>query len=221
MRKIYTLLLLYILITSCGIKKFAVIPNSETVYTPIINQINTSEIGITLVSKETARKYEALEIAKEVKIKPNMLVKTLNIGETFIKKFETEEFDLYENIDEPTYGIAISKSGTIQKVYSTGPTGTGLRLKPSKYTIKYNSIQRPIKSDDYYKQEFIYNGKVGNGIKFIYREFINDYARPAFTQDLQYDLSEDKTIGFRGLRLEVINASNTTIKYKILNHFAN
>lgn len=221
MKKILTLLVLSVFITSCGIKKFAVVPNSETTLTPEINQINTSEIGITLVSKETAKKYEAIEIAKEVKVKPNMLVKTLEVGETFIKKFETEDFDLYENINDPTYGIAISKNGEMPKVYSTGPTGTGLKLRPSKYQIEYNSTQIPIKNDDYYKQEFIYNGKVGNGIKFIYREFINDYARPAFTQDLQYDLSEDKVIGFRGLRLEVINASNTKIEYRILNYFAN
>ncbi|AGC77955.1 hypothetical protein LX97_03488 [Nonlabens dokdonensis] len=221
MKKIYTLLLLSVFITSCGIKKFPVIPNSETILTPEINEINTSEIGITLVSKETAKKYSAIEITKEVKIKPNMLVKTLEVGETFIKKFETEDFELYENVNDQTYGIAISKNGEMPKVYSTGPTGTGLRLKPSKYQIEYVSTQRPIKSDDYYKQEFIYNGKVGNGIKFIYREFVNDYARPAFTQDLQYDLSEDRIIGFRGLRLEVISATNTKIEYRILNYFAN
>ena len=220
MKKKYTLLLLLIILTSCGVKKNVVIANSETTYTPEVNQINNTEIGITLVSKETAKKYEAIVISKEVKIKPNMLVKTLNVGETFIKKFETEKHELYENLNDPTYGIAISKMAETPKVYSTGPTGNGLKLKPSKYTIEYNTNQLPIKNDDYYKQEFIYNGKVGNGIKFIYREFVNDYARPAFTQDLQYDLSEDKIIGFRGLRLEVINASNTKIEYKVIKHFS-
>jgi hypothetical protein len=218
MRKIYTILLLSILLTSCGVKKYSIIPNSETTYSPEINQSKTSEIGITLVSKETAKKYDAIEITKEVKIKPNV-VKTLKIGETFIKTFETKQFDLYENIDNPNFGIALSKNNESTKTYSTAPTGTGLQFQIPRYALEYKQTKRPIKNDDYFKQEFIYNGRVGNGIKFIYREFVNDYARPAFTQELQYDLSDDSIIGFRGLRLEVVNATNTKIEYKILNHF--
>jgi regulatory protein YycI of two-component signal transduction system YycFG len=219
MRKISAFLILSILLTSCLVKKFAITPNSKTIYSPDNEQLNTSEIGITLVSKETAKKYEAIEITKEVKIRPRISVKTLKIGEIFIKKFETEKFDLYENINDPTYGIAISKNKEDPKVYSTGPTGIGLKFVVSKYPLKYKLTESPMKSDDYYKQEFIYNGKIGNGIKFIYREFVNDYARPAFTQNLQYDLSEDTIIGFRGLRLQVIKATNTKIEYKILNYF--
>ena len=218
MKKIYIILLISMLLTSCGVKKYSIIPKPETTYSPEINQSKTSEIGITLVSKETAQKYDAIEITKEVKIKPN-IVKTLKIGETFIKTFETEKFDLYENIDNPNFGIALSKNNESTKTYSTGPTGNGLQFQIPKYALEYKLTEKPIKNDDYYKQEFIYNGRVGNGIKFIYREFTNDYARPAFTQDLQYDLSDDSIIGFRGLRLEVINATNTKIEYEILNHF--
>lgn len=218
MRKIYTILLLSMLLISCGVRKYSIIPISETTYSPEINQNKTSEIGITLVSKETAKKYDAIEITKEVKIKPNV-VKMLKIGETFIKTFETEQFDLYENLDNPNFGIAISKNNESTKTYSTGPTGTGLKFQIPKYALEYKLTERPIKNDNYYKQEFIYNGRVGNGIKFIYREFVNDYARPAFTQDLQYDLSDDSVIGFKGLRLEVVNATNTKIEYKVLNYF--
>ncbi len=66
---------------------------------------------------------------------------------------------------------------------------------------------------------FIYNGKAGNVIKFSYREFINDMARPAFTQELQYDLSEGKIIGFKGMRIEILNTSNIEIEYKVLSEF--
>ena len=70
-----------------------------------------------------------------------------------------------------------------------------------------------------FKQEFIFNGKVGSSLKFIYREYVNDMARPAFNQELQYDLNESNIIGFKGLRLEVVNATNTNIDYKILSSF--
>lgn len=64
MKKFYRILLLLIVLSSCSIKKYSIIPKSVTTYNPDINQSKTSEIGITLVSKETAKKYDALIITK-------------------------------------------------------------------------------------------------------------------------------------------------------------
>jgi hypothetical protein len=69
------------------------------------------------------------------------------------------------------------------------------------------------------KKEFIYNGKAGQILKFTYREFNNDFSRPAFTQDVQYDLSEGNKIAFKSFQAEIISASNLEIKYKILSGF--
>lgn len=67
-----------------------------------------------------------------------------------------------------------------------------------------------------FKRELIYGGMSGNTLSISYREFSDGTARPAFTQDLKYDLSESKVIGFRGARFEVAKASNTVLKYKVL-----
>jgi hypothetical protein len=64
-----------------------------------------------------------------------------------------------------------------------------------------------------FKQELIYNGKSGNTIRLSYREYKDDFARPAFFQDLSYDLSEGKTIGFKGMKIEVNEATNSLIKF--------
>ena len=88
-----------------------------------------------------------------------------------------------------------------------------------KEKIEYIETTSLAKGKNYYKQEFIYNGRIGNNLKFIYREYVNDYARPAFSQDLQYDLSESNIIGFKGLRIEILEVTNTKIKYKVLSYF--
>jgi len=64
-----------------------------------------------------------------------------------------------------------------------------------------------------FRQEFIYNGRSKDMIKIQYREFNNDLARPSFYQDLVYDLSESRIIGFRGMTIEVIEATNSLIKF--------
>jgi hypothetical protein len=69
------------------------------------------------------------------------------------------------------------------------------------------------KVQDELKQVLIYNGISGGQIKFIYKEFINDLARPAFDQEVSYDFTPDETIGFKNARFRVIEANSTTITY--------
>ena len=69
---------------------------------------------------------------------------------------------------------------------------------------------------DSFKRELVYSGFSHGTISILYREYLHDMARPAFSQDLTYDISTDKEIGYRGARFQIIKASNTGIRYKIL-----
>ena len=218
MNKLILLIFTFSLL-SCGVQKRAVVPESSTTFAPELNIISNSEIGITLVSKEKGQNFKAIKITKEFKTKPGYLIKMIEVGEVFINDSYTEKYDLYSNPTDITFGIAVPKNGENPLIYATNISGTGMSFKQLNENIEYTETSVPLKQKDYFKQEFIYNGRVGNALKFIYREYVEDYARLAFTQDLQYDLSESKIIGFRGLRIEIINATNTKIEYKVLNHF--
>jgi hypothetical protein len=63
------------------------------------------------------------------------------------------------------------------------------------------------------KQELIYNGKSKDTLKIAYREFKNDFTRPAFYQDLSYDMSESKEIGFRGMVIDILEATNSYVRF--------
>ncbi|MCD0195610.1 hypothetical protein K1T77_12420 [Acinetobacter baumannii] len=43
--------------------------------------------------------------------------------------------------------------------------------------------------------------------------------RPAFNNDVEYDLSQSKEIGYKGALLEIIEATNQDIKYKVIRNF--
>jgi hypothetical protein len=70
-----------------------------------------------------------------------------------------------------------------------------------------------------FQQTLIYSGRVGDKIKFGYREFSNNLARPAFNNDVEYDLSTSNIIGYKGAQIEVISSDNSGIKYKVLKNF--
>ena len=44
-------------------------------------------------------------------------------------------------------------------------------------------------------------------------------ARPAFSNDVEYDLLESKTIAYKGAMIEVIEATNQHIKYIVKRNF--
>lgn len=75
------------------------------------------------------------------------------------------------------------------------------------------------KEEYFFEQELIYNGKSGNNIKFLYRELSSNMMRAPFTQDIQYDLNESKTIGFKGARIDIIKATNRQIEYIVRKPF--
>lgn len=224
------LISIFLLITlaSCQAKKIAVTSEIFTAYSPKLNEINNAEIGISLVSKEKGFSYDAIKIKKEFEFKLDLQYKIIKEGQVFSNYNSTNTYDLYSYSSDLTFGIAISKSSGkaliyttnyIDGIYSANFSDSGLNFITPKEQIEYVQTKVLAKHKDFFKQELVYNGRIGNALKFIYREYINDYARPAFIQDLQYDLSESETIGIRGLRIKIIKASNMKIEFIVLNHF--
>lgn len=70
-----------------------------------------------------------------------------------------------------------------------------------------------------FRQQVLYQGRSGSTIRLSYREFAGDLARPAFTQDLTFDIEGDPIVGAKGARLEVLEATNTSITYRLIRPF--
>lgn len=74
------------------------------------------------------------------------------------------------------------------------------------------------------EMELVYSGKTNSTVKIAYREYAYSQrtgwgddllARPAFSQDLTYDLAESKQIAFQDIVLEVKDATNSQISFSI------
>jgi hypothetical protein len=64
--------------------------------------------------------------------------------------------------------------------------------------------------------ELIYNGISKTSITLTYREFSKSYARPAFFQSFTYDLNQSKFIHFKSILIEVVEANNAFINFKVI-----
>jgi len=80
----------------------------------------------------------------------------------------------------------------------------------------FQKSSSPSRGQGSFRAQIIYSGLLDKTLRAVYREFADDYARPAFSQELQYNLDESKVIAYRNLRIEVLRATNTALTYKVL-----
>ena len=87
------------------------------------------------------------------------------------------------------------------------------------YQGEFNRKKQLSERGNSFQQTLIYSGRVGNKINIGYREFSNNSTRPAFNNDVEYDLSSSNIIGYKGASIEVIKADNSSITYKLIKNF--
>mgnify|MGYP006081953375 FL=1 len=77
-----------------------------------------------------------------------------------------------------------------------------------------------IYSENSFQQTIAYEGKSGEILKFNYAEFSGGFAREAFSREFQIDLNEGSIAAYKGAIIEVIEANNMQIKYKVIRNFS-
>jgi hypothetical protein len=114
--------------------------------------------------------------------------------------------------------VILKKRDQAKNMRSDGLTAR--QLQPAALTAEaYKKTTVSDNQTDSFQQTLIYSGKVGNKINIAYREFSNNIARPAFNNNVEYDLSESKTIAYKGSQLEILEATNQSIKFKVIKNF--
>ena len=88
--------------------------------------------------------------------------------------------------------------------------------------IKYSLIQTPPDYDSKsFKYVAIYQGRVDDTISVLFREYNEDMVKPAFTQEMNFQLDEEvgKVIEFKGLRIKIIVATDLDITYIVIKDY--
>jgi hypothetical protein len=207
----YILLILCFTLISCT--THAPIPYQyEEVNRPDINLTVTAEIGDSLLDyyfRSTSDAHLIVETTSELYQPTGSTLKPINSqGEFIFYKNVSTGNALCRRLSDGVWGGADGLSNC--QAFTFGVSKGVVSTRPIKYVVT---------SSPNFKQELIYNGRVGDNVKIIYREFSNEYARPSFTQELQYDLSTSNQIGFKGARLYIEQASNMQITYRVIKTF--
>jgi hypothetical protein len=200
----------------------------ELVDRPPLNTEAQAELGDTIVEKGRFTTLDGLALHNMLVWGDGVLLKKYTISPGTLRARQQDASFVYYFSDRMTVYDAM---------LGTAPLTGGLCVKKAdKSYIRLFAVPgicrftpKPLPSVDEvrvtdvdepgFRQELIYNGRSVDMVKFLYREFSGDSVRPAFTQDIQYDLKDSSTIGFKGVRIEILNATNTKLNYRVLASF--
>lgn len=242
MRKLLVITLILLLVSGCAstpLDRMGSYTSIEQIDYPETGSIVVASIGDRLVSRGNRESGPFMNISAPTvfnKAEGEASIMTCGITvqpNSSFKKGEKHHGGIEMSCFGPFMAILTASDGTTnlncngralsgyvcsgQEDYSFVAGSGVFPLKQSDSAISVsNSV---VERQSNFVQELVYNGRSGNTVRFLYREFSNNIARPAFTQDVQYDLSDSSVIGFRDLRMEVIEASNTDITYRLLSNF--
>lgn len=205
-------------LVGCTAPKYNYQAVSQNISKPPINSVNEAYVGDKMLTQGVFTEREAYYVPEA---KKKFL---MNIPKGYyLKTGEDAKGSYYQPNNNIPEGAIFPPNMLIQSVVITNDN------KFCFIDVYFNKVchfkdigekrKVSVASDNSFQQTLIYSGKVGNKINIGYREFSSNIARPAFNNDVEYDLNESKTIGYKGAVLEVIDANNQSIKYKVLKNF--
>lgn len=217
------------LLTAACASTQTILPQTQIIDRPALNEVSTAELGETIVEKGRLRTHQGLALTNTLQWGDGLILKKFTVSPGRLRARQQDAKFIYFYSDNMTSHDALlgtspyPNGGLCRSIDGSGPV-KGF-IVAGRCNMNWNNVPdvSPVQIYDLdspgFRQELIYNGRVGDNLKFLYREFSGDLMRPPFSQDVQYDINESRTIGFRGVRIEVIDASNTQIRYRVLSSF--
>lgn len=215
MKKLLLVVIVFIMTGCTAVKYNGTDTFVKEVNYPEIGKVITVYIGDYLVQKGTITEDNVLVVNRTIDgISYDITArKYYQIGYDDKRDFYSAVGVVKGVLSDPVKALALEKKDGAKLCVVTVFGGS------SCYEGDFERKKQISEKGNSFQQTLIYSGRVGDKINIGYREFSNNTARPAFNNDVEYDLSSSNVIGYKGALLEVIEADNSSITYKLIRNF--
>lgn len=211
------------MLAACVAPTYNYAPKAVAISHPAVGAVATASVGDEMVSQGVLYEREALLLHKDADI-GLFSAYTLHPG-YYLKQGENRKSDFYQPSPTPDGG-RVEKAALADPYKSVQAYKADNRIcvvtvfNASACTkASFDRVTKAMATDESFQQTLIYSGKIGQKIKIGYREFSANVARPAFSNDVDYDLSDSTTVGYKGARLEILEATNDHVTYRLISNF--
>ncbi len=223
--RIFFIAVVTLLLGGCAAPKFNYRATAVDISEPPLNELVQRSVGEEMLKQGKFALVDVLRVTESVN--PHWGI-TINPG-IFRQTGSDAEATYFE------LGGRGGDSGSVEKNWMVDPlkvlmvkkddssicavTILNAKTCTDKYKENFKMEKRSVVFEDSVQQTLIYSGRIGSRIRFGYREFSNNIARPAFSNDVEYDLLESRVIGYKGAEIEIVDATNQFIKYIVKKNF--
>lgn len=224
MKKIFLIAFFSLVLSGCNTMTYNYVPESKQISYPGLNIITKTFIGDDMVRQGTETATDVIYFPQTTVLSGGVDY-TVHAGE-YPKVGEDQNY-LFFGLNELKLGISVAKS-----TFAGIPVGMRTDKKDNELcilvsgggslcesNILFSYQKKNITRQNDFQRILIYNGKVGNKINIGYREFNKDFSRPAYSNNVEYDLSDSKFIRYKGAEIEILNVTNQYIEYKVISNF--
>ncbi len=193
--------------------------------TPPLNTDSTAEVGEELLHQGETYDRAAIHLSEEITFGQDGAY-TLTPG-YYVRVGESDGWENYAPADGPDSGSVRKAQGaiTLQGSFLYSNDGKTIGVITNFYqavNAKAKGITRTTRSSmssDKLQRSLVYGGKKGTKIKVAYREIWKNITRPSEDAFVEVDLADSKVVEIKGARVEVVQATDKSIQYRITQAF--
>jgi len=215
---------LLVALSGCVTVKDNYHPKRTEVSEPPLNTVVTAYVGGNMLRQGEYSEPDALYLRNKIEI--GTIENYIFAPGYYLKKGEDAGSEFYVPSGGPESGRVIvgPLADPFQAIRVDKKSGkfcsvSTYNMEACTNEANYEKKTCRVAGSDSFQKTLIYSGKAGDKINIGYREFSHDLARPALNNEVEYDLSESNIIGYKGARIEIIEATNESIKYKVIQNF--
>ncbi len=211
-------------LSACAAPTYNYVPTVQNISRPPLHSVTTVGVGEQMLVQGRYVERDALVLERDIKVS-TLGSYTFTAGH-FVRLGGSGDVGFYNSSLTPGTGSvqvgALADPFQVIEFNSATKQICGvstLNMKVCREAPDARIEKISTQSDNSFQQTLIYSGRVGNKVNIGYREFSSNMARPAFNNDVEYDLNESNVIGYKGAQIEIIEATNQRIQYRVLQNF--
>lgn len=193
--------------------------------TPLLNTESTAQVGKAILHQGEVYQRAAIRLSEEIVFGEDGAY-ALMPG-YYLRVGESDGWESYVPADGPDAGSVKKAPGaiTLQGSFLVSKDSKVIGLITNFYqavNAKAKGITRttrPSLSTDSIQRALVYGGRAGNKLKLGYQETWANIKRPSEIRFIQHDISEAKVVESNGARIEVLQATDDFIRYRIIKSF--
>jgi hypothetical protein len=124
--------------------------------------------------------------------------------------------ELYLEDPQTSTWISISPDGRIMRGWVSPVDASPLRPGAWPDNTRFRDSGEVLKTEGGFLGLLFFTGFSGDTLALAYREYPQGATGPSSFEDLRYDLSESRIIRFRSLEIEIVEADEASLTYRVL-----